>query len=164
MQLQRWISTVKWLEAMDLALHTSGAHTANGSSAYLSSEKLEHPRDLCITIAISRNFEETPATSRDVTNGYIETSYFVPDSVPCCLTLFSNHISRRPANPKAMAWMSTGSTNAALIKNLTSNGLITSERVKNAMSAVCYQHLLQPPIDPLGSSPLESSTFKKVSI
>lgn len=37
---------------------------------------------------------------------------------------------------KTMAWMSTGSTNAALIKNLTSNGLITSERVKNAMLAV----------------------------
>ncbi|KAL2058453.1 hypothetical protein ABVK25_001181 [Lepraria finkii] len=35
-----------------------------------------------------------------------------------------------------MAWMSSGSSNAALIKNLASNGLITSERVKNAMLSV----------------------------
>ena len=41
------------------------------------------------------------------------------------------------SNPtKTMAWMSGGSTNAALIKNLASNGLITSERVKTAMLAV----------------------------
>lgn len=35
-----------------------------------------------------------------------------------------------------MAWMSGGSSNAALIKNLADNGLITSERVKQAMLGV----------------------------
>ena len=40
-----------------------------------------------------------------------------------------------------MAWFSGGSSNTALITNLAKNGLITSERVKNAMLAVC-SHLL----------------------
>lgn len=50
-----------------------------------------------------------------------------------------------------MAWMSTGSTNAALIKNLASNGLITSERVKNAMLAVDRAHY--SPATPYYDSP-----------
>jgi hypothetical protein len=36
----------------------------------------------------------------------------------------------------SMAWRSSGATNAALIANLASNGLITTERVKNAMAGV----------------------------
>ena len=35
-----------------------------------------------------------------------------------------------------MAWFSSGSTNTALISNLARNGLINSDRVKNAMLAV----------------------------
>lgn len=35
-----------------------------------------------------------------------------------------------------MAWRSSGSTNATLVANLTSNGLIKSERVKQAMLSV----------------------------
>ena len=35
-----------------------------------------------------------------------------------------------------MAWFSSGSTNTALISNLARNGLVTSDRVKNAMLAV----------------------------
>ncbi|KAF6241118.1 hypothetical protein HO173_000912 [Letharia columbiana] len=50
-----------------------------------------------------------------------------------------------------MAWMSTGSTNAALIKNLTSNGLIKSERVRNAMLAVDRAHYA--PATPYHDSP-----------
>ena len=41
-------------------------------------------------------------------------------------------VEKRPA----MAWLSSGSSNVGLIKNLASNGLITSDRVKNAMLAV----------------------------
>ncbi|EME39883.1 hypothetical protein DOTSEDRAFT_137927 [Dothistroma septosporum NZE10] len=39
-----------------------------------------------------------------------------------------------------MAWRSSGTTNASLIDNLSANGLITSERVKNAMKAVDRAH------------------------
>ena len=53
-----------------------------------------------------------------------------------CLYFAFNQFPNPPVKPNTMAWMSTGSTNAALIKNLASNGLITSERVKNAMLAV----------------------------
>ena len=35
-----------------------------------------------------------------------------------------------------MAWRSSGSTNATLVANLASNGLIKSERVKHAMLSV----------------------------
>ena len=35
-----------------------------------------------------------------------------------------------------MAWRSSGPSNEALIENLSRNGLITSERVKNAMLSV----------------------------
>jgi len=35
-----------------------------------------------------------------------------------------------------MAWRSSGSSNEALIENLSRNGLITSERVKRAMLSV----------------------------
>ena len=36
-----------------------------------------------------------------------------------------------------MAWFSGGFSNQALVENLASNGLISSERVRNAMLAVC---------------------------
>ncbi|KAK4497442.1 hypothetical protein PRZ48_011893 [Zasmidium cellare] len=39
-----------------------------------------------------------------------------------------------------MAWRSSGATNEALIENLYQNGLITSERVKNAMKGVDRAH------------------------
>ncbi|KAL8907990.1 MAG: hypothetical protein Q9207_001064 [Kuettlingeria erythrocarpa] len=39
-----------------------------------------------------------------------------------------------------MAWLSSGSSNAALIANLKSHGLITSERVANAMLRVDRAH------------------------
>jgi len=35
-----------------------------------------------------------------------------------------------------MAWRSSGASNEALIDNLAASGLITSERVKNAMKGV----------------------------
>ncbi|KAK4696751.1 protein-L-isoaspartate(D-aspartate) O-methyltransferase, partial [Lecanoromycetidae sp. Uapishka_2] len=50
-----------------------------------------------------------------------------------------------------MAWMSSGSSNASLIKNLTSNGLITSDRVKTAMLAVDRAHFA--PAAPYTDSP-----------
>ncbi|KAL2045781.1 hypothetical protein N7G274_002212 [Stereocaulon virgatum] len=50
-----------------------------------------------------------------------------------------------------MAWMSSGSSNASLIKNLASNGLITSERVKNAMLSVDRAHFC--PTNPYTDSP-----------
>ena len=103
-------------------------------------------------------FERTPKTSR--------ISYFQQlhwdlllstDSCPSSSYAILQSYSHRPATPKAMAWMSTGSTNAALIKNLTSNGLITSERVKNAMLAVCYQIHLHSPFESLDSLRQQSS-------
>ncbi|KAH0556493.1 hypothetical protein GP486_005612, partial [Trichoglossum hirsutum] len=36
-----------------------------------------------------------------------------------------------------MAWRSSGSSNAGLISNLVSNGLVKSERVKEAMLGAC---------------------------
>ena len=39
-------------------------------------------------------------------------------------------------DPYEMAWFSSGSTNAALINNLARHGLITTDRVKNAMLGV----------------------------
>ncbi|CAF9907336.1 MAG: hypothetical protein ALECFALPRED_003303 [Alectoria fallacina] len=50
-----------------------------------------------------------------------------------------------------MAWISSGSTNAALIKNLRSNGLIKSELVNNAMLAVDRAHYA--PATPYHDSP-----------
>ncbi|KAL6721225.1 hypothetical protein ACLMJK_000327 [Lecanora helva] len=50
-----------------------------------------------------------------------------------------------------MAWLSSGSSNAGLIKNLASNGLITSERVKNAMLSVDRAHF--SPYAPYTDSP-----------
>ena len=44
-----------------------------------------------------------------------------------------------PPEPAKMAWLSSGSSNAGLINNLARNGLINSERVKNAMLAVCFR-------------------------
>lgn len=40
---------------------------------------------------------------------------------------------------RTMAWRSSGSSNAALINNLAANGLINSDRVKNAMLNVRYR-------------------------
>ncbi|OCK86204.1 protein-L-isoaspartate O-methyltransferase [Lepidopterella palustris CBS 459.81] len=50
-----------------------------------------------------------------------------------------------------MAWRSSGATNAALIKNMVDNGLITSERVKNAMLGVDRAHYA--PSHPYEDSP-----------
>lgn len=57
-----------------------------------------------------------------------------------CYIYLSIHASTstRPYTSSAdMAWFSGGATNAALVNNLFKNGLINSERVKNAMLAVC---------------------------
>lgn len=43
-----------------------------------------------------------------------------------------------------MAWRSSGATNAALIANLLENGLITTERVKQAMLGVCLVQINVP--------------------
>ncbi|KAI4185522.1 MAG: hypothetical protein L6R41_004067 [Letrouitia leprolyta] len=45
-----------------------------------------------------------------------------------------------PKKTPMMAWRSSGSTNAGLIANLKNNGLITTERVANAMLAVDRAH------------------------
>ncbi|KAF2169623.1 hypothetical protein M409DRAFT_64697 [Zasmidium cellare ATCC 36951] len=50
-----------------------------------------------------------------------------------------------------MAWRSSGATNEALIGNLSQNGLITSERVKNAMKGVDRAHYA--PTSPYQDSP-----------
>jgi protein-L-isoaspartate(D-aspartate) O-methyltransferase len=50
-----------------------------------------------------------------------------------------------------MAWRSSGPTNAALIGNLASNGLITTDRVKQAMLAVDRGHYA--PSQPYEDSP-----------
>ncbi len=48
-----------------------------------------------------------------------------------------------------MAWRSSGSSNAALVNNLAANGLIKSERVKNAMLKVCHSPSSPPyPLPP----------------
>ncbi|KAI4168032.1 MAG: hypothetical protein LQ343_006739 [Gyalolechia ehrenbergii] len=47
---------------------------------------------------------------------------------------------KNPKNTPMMAWLSSGSSNAALIANLKTHGLITSERVANAMLAVDRAH------------------------
>ena len=44
-----------------------------------------------------------------------------------------------------MAWRCTGKTNAELVSNLAASGLITSERVKRAMSAVDRAHYTPHP-------------------
>lgn len=44
-----------------------------------------------------------------------------------------------------MAWRSSGASNEALIDNLAENGLITSERVKDAMKGVRLQQGLSSP-------------------
>ncbi|EME77715.1 uncharacterized protein MYCFIDRAFT_45789 [Pseudocercospora fijiensis CIRAD86] len=50
-----------------------------------------------------------------------------------------------------MAWRSSGSSNEELIEKLAQNGLITSERVKNAMTAVDRAHYA--PYSPYQDSP-----------
>ena len=52
------------------------------------------------------------------------------------LSLHANTASRPYTSHPSMAWFSGGATNAALVNNLAKNGLINSERVKNAMHAV----------------------------
>ena len=42
-----------------------------------------------------------------------------------------------PQNLPTMAWLSSGSSNAALINNLRSHGLVKSDRVAQAMLGVC---------------------------
>ncbi|KAI9791038.1 MAG: hypothetical protein M1835_000582 [Candelina submexicana] len=58
--------------------------------------------------------------------------------------LFTRTISGAGPGPSRsinnMAWRSSGSSNAALINNLSSNGLITSQRVKDAMLGVDRAH------------------------
>ncbi len=76
-----------------------------------------------------------------------------------CSYLTSNHLPKRPASPPPMAWMSTGSSNAALIKNLASNGLITSERVKTAMLAVRPAPLPIPALATANFSPPSHPSF-----
>jgi protein-L-isoaspartate(D-aspartate) O-methyltransferase len=43
-----------------------------------------------------------------------------------------------------MAWRSSGATNKALIENLERNGLIKSQRVKDAMLQVLPSHTCPP--------------------
>lgn len=85
----------------------------------------------------------SPETSRKLTLQQpnwtfpLPTSFCASLSSYCVSTLLpSAHPQQSHRFGENMAWMSSGSTNAALIKNLTSNGVITSERVKNAMLAV----------------------------
>ena len=54
----------------------------------------------------------------------------------CICFTYKQPASDLSHEPDDMAWLSSGSSNAGLIKNLASNGLITSERVKNAMLSV----------------------------
>ncbi|KAF2466720.1 protein-L-isoaspartate O-methyltransferase [Lindgomyces ingoldianus] len=50
-----------------------------------------------------------------------------------------------------MAWRSSGSTNAGLVNNLAQNGLITNDRVKDAMLQVDRSHYA--PTSPFDDSP-----------
>lgn len=45
-------------------------------------------------------------------------------------------VNPRLAEAAAMAWMSSGSSNAALVANLANHKLINSDRVRNAMLSV----------------------------
>ncbi|KXT15531.1 hypothetical protein AC579_3405 [Pseudocercospora musae] len=62
--------------------------------------------------------------------------------------LFSNSAARRCMS---MAWRSSGSSNEELIEKLAQNGLIMSERVKNAMKGVDRAHYA--PYAPYQDSP-----------
>ena len=60
---------------------------------------------------------------------------------------YANHEQPESTNPPLghkMAWRSSGSSNAALIANLATNGLIKNDRVKEAMlkvSMIYLEHL-----------------------
>jgi hypothetical protein len=56
--------------------------------------------------------------------------------LPAPLDRESTSLGSKPCQ-LAMAWRSSGATNAALISNLAEHGLIKSERVRKAMLAVC---------------------------
>ena len=104
----------------------------------------------------SRTFLSTFQDDRTQINSKPPEPSIVPHNIPqqlfsfiialLCLYFAHHHLSRRPpSKPQNMAWMSSGSSNAALIKNLASNGLITSERVKNAMLSVRPPAFASPP-------------------
>lgn len=61
------------------------------------------------------------------------------------LSLHATTSSRPYTSHTSMAWFSGGTTNAALVNNLAKNGLINSERVKNAMLAVRALRLRSSP-------------------
>lgn len=55
----------------------------------------------------------------------------------CLYSLFRTIGGGARRRGSTMAWRSSGSSNAGLINNLATNGLINSERVKKAMLNVC---------------------------
>lgn len=68
---------------------------------------------------------------------YLLGQQITPRSKPDLQPLTEETKVKSDESDPSMAWRSSGSTNAALIANLASNGLINSDRVKEAMLKVC---------------------------